>query len=64
MVKNLIETQKWAEGIRDCVKKIESWLCNQEPGVEKVHLEFVDELLTFNPIPCNEPAYHKLKVLF
>ncbi|XLQ99573.1 hypothetical protein S83_065772 [Arachis hypogaea] len=29
--------------------------------VKKVHLEFIDELLRFNPPPCNEPNYHKLK---
>ncbi|KAI9117961.1 hypothetical protein K1719_011103 [Acacia pycnantha] len=61
MVKNLIEAQKWAEGIRDCLRKIEACLCDQDSNMEKVHLEFVDELLTFNSAPCNEPAYHKLK---
>ncbi|KAG4987495.1 hypothetical protein JHK85_030478 [Glycine max] len=61
MVKNLIEAQKWAEGIRDCATKIELWLCHQDFNVKKVHLEFVDELLKFSPAPCNEPLYHKLK---
>ncbi|KAK4260587.1 hypothetical protein QN277_003682 [Acacia crassicarpa] len=61
MVKNLIEAQKWAEGIRGCLRKIEAWLCDQDSSMEKVHLEFVDELLKFNSAPCNEPAYHKLK---
>ncbi|XP_054790180.1 lysine-specific demethylase JMJ17-like isoform X2 [Prosopis cineraria] len=61
MVKSLIEAQKWAEGIRDCLRKIEAWLCDQDFDREKVHLEFVDQLLTFNFAPCNEPAYHKLK---
>ncbi|XP_027329808.1 lysine-specific demethylase 5B isoform X2 [Abrus precatorius] len=60
MVKNLIEAQKWAEGIRDCVKKIELWLCHQD-SVKEVQLEFVDELLKFSPAPCNEPHFHKLK---
>lgn len=64
MVKNLIEAQKWAEGIRDCITKIEFWLSHQDSSVKKVHLEFVDELLRPNPAPCNEPCYHKLKVLF
>ncbi|TKY70948.1 Lysine-specific demethylase 5B [Spatholobus suberectus] len=61
MVKNLIEAQKWAEGIRDCITKIESWLCDRDSSVRKVNLEFVDELLRFSPAPCNEPHYHKLK---
>ncbi|OIV94904.1 hypothetical protein TanjilG_22101 [Lupinus angustifolius] len=61
MVKILIEAQKWAEGIRDCVTKIEFWLSHQDSGVKKVHLEFVDELLRFNPSPCNEPCHHNLK---
>ena len=62
MVKTLIEAQKWAEGIRDCVTKIEFWY--QDSSVKKVHLELIDELLRFNPPPCNEPRYHKLKVFF
>ncbi|KAK7406134.1 hypothetical protein VNO78_07753 [Psophocarpus tetragonolobus] len=61
MVKNLNEAQKWAEGIRDCITKIELWLCHREPSVKKVHLEIVDELLKFSPAPCNEPSCHKLK---
>ena len=63
MVKNLTEAQKWAEGIRGCVAKIEDWLCHRDSGVDKVHLEIVDGLLRYNPLPCNEPGYHKLKVL-
>ncbi|KHN13985.1 hypothetical protein glysoja_025002 [Glycine soja] len=59
MVKNLIEAQKWAEGIRGCVTKIELWLCHRDSN--EVHLEFIDELLKFTPAPCNEPLYHKLK---
>ncbi|RZB52560.1 hypothetical protein D0Y65_048862 [Glycine soja] len=61
MVKNLIEAQKWAEGIRGCVTKIELWLCHRDSNDKKVNLEFIDELLKFTPAPCNEPLYHKLK---
>ncbi|ESW30492.1 hypothetical protein PHAVU_002G157500 [Phaseolus vulgaris] len=61
MVRNLLQAQEWAEGIRDCVTKIELWLCHRDSSVKKVHLEFVDELLKFSPVPCNEPCYHKLK---
>lgn len=63
-MKNLIEAQKWAEGIRECLRKLEAWLSDQDSYMEKVHLEFIDELLTFDSTPCNEPAYYKLKVLF
>lgn len=63
MVKNLIEAQKWAEGIRGCVTKIELWLCHRDSNVKKVNLEFIDELLKFTPARRNEPLYHKLKVL-
>ncbi|CAJ2650651.1 unnamed protein product [Trifolium pratense] len=61
MVKSLSEAQKWAEGIKDCVTKIESWLSHQDSSLKKIHLEYVDELLRFDPVPCNEPRYHKLK---
>ncbi|XP_027915357.1 lysine-specific demethylase rbr-2 isoform X3 [Vigna unguiculata] len=61
MVRNLLQAQEWAEGIRDCVTKIEIWLCHRDSSVKKVHLESVDELLKFSPAPCNEPCYHKLK---
>jgi histone demethylase JARID1 len=63
MVESLTEAQKWAEGVKDCVTKIESWLNHQDLSLKKVHLEYVDELLRFDPVPCNEPHYHKLKVL-
>lgn len=64
MVRNLLQAQEWAEGIRHCVTKIELWLCHRDSSVKKVHLESVDELLKVSPAPCNEPCYHKLKVLF
>ena len=64
MVKKLTEAKKWAEGIQDCMSKIESWLCHQNSSMNKIQLELVDELLRFNPAPCNEPHYHKLKVRF
>ncbi|XP_073220782.1 lysine-specific demethylase JMJ17 isoform X2 [Cicer arietinum] len=61
MVTNLTEAQKWAEGIKECGTKVELWLCHQDSSLKKIHLEYVDELLRFNPVPCNEPHYHKLK---
>ena len=60
MVKKLTEARKWAQGIRDCLSKIENW----SPGsdFEKVPLKRVKKLLSFDPVPCNEPGYLKLKV--
>ncbi|KAL4603864.1 hypothetical protein ACB092_10G153600 [Castanea dentata] len=60
-VKNLIEAQKWAEGIRDCVSKIENWPRHCGVDLDKIHFEYVEELLSFNPVPCNEPEHLKLK---
>lgn len=62
-VKNLIEAQKWAEGIRDCVSKIENWSRHCGVDLDKIHFEYVEELLSFNPVPCNEPEHLKLKVI-
>lgn len=62
MKKKLIQAQKCAESVRDCVSKIENWLCHRSGGSEKVHIEYIDELLCTNPVSCNEPGYHKLKV--
>ena len=62
MVKNLIAAQNWAEGIKDCLCKIESWSCNQSHDLEKVDVERVNNLLNLNPPPCIEPGHLKLKV--
>lgn len=64
IVKSLIEAQTWAEGSRDCVRKINFWLSHPDSDAEKVHLEYVDELLSLNPAPCDEPGHQKLKVPF
>ncbi|GLU05801.1 hypothetical protein SLE2022_228800 [Rubroshorea leprosula] len=57
-VNNLIEAQKWAKGITDCLSKVENQTNN--PG-EKVHLDYVDKLLSVDPLPCNESEHLKLK---
>ncbi|KAF8412259.1 hypothetical protein HHK36_000220 [Tetracentron sinense] len=62
MVKKLIEAQKWAEDIRDCLSKVETWLLHCDHNVEKVPFIDIDNLLNFNPLPCNEPGHLKLKV--
>ncbi|KAJ0048148.1 hypothetical protein Pint_15199 [Pistacia integerrima] len=61
MVKKLTEAQKWAEGIRNCLSKAENW--SYQPGCdsEKVELAYVNELLGFDPVPCNESGHLKLK---
>ncbi|KAE8055327.1 hypothetical protein FH972_012174 [Carpinus fangiana] len=61
MVKNLIEAQKWAEGIRDCLAKVENWSRHCGGDLEKIHFEYVSGLLSINPVPCNEPRHLKLK---
>ncbi|XP_015896152.3 lysine-specific demethylase JMJ17 isoform X2 [Ziziphus jujuba] len=62
MAKNLIEARKWAESVRACMSKIKNWPSHPSGSIEKVHMEYIDELLSTNPVPCNEPAYRKLKV--
>lgn len=62
MAKNLITAQNWAEGIKDCLCKIESWSFNSSHDLEKVDLEQVNNLLNLNPPPCIEPGHLKLKV--
>ncbi|XP_021895289.1 lysine-specific demethylase 5D-like [Carica papaya] len=60
VVKNLTEAKKWAAGIRNCISKVENWSCNSCDS-EKVSLEYVNELLMWDPVPCNEPLHLKLK---
>ncbi|KAL6986237.1 hypothetical protein U1Q18_019605, partial [Sarracenia purpurea var. burkii] len=61
MTKNLIEAQNWAESVRDCLSKVEKWSQHRSCDTEKVQLEHVDILLSFDPLPCNEPLLLKLK---
>ncbi|GMH09395.1 hypothetical protein Nepgr_011236 [Nepenthes gracilis] len=61
MVKNLVDAKDWAESIRDCLSKIENWSYHDVPNEEKVHLDHIDNLLRFDPVPCNEPVQLKLK---
>ncbi|KAK8342073.1 hypothetical protein V6Z12_A08G206800 [Gossypium hirsutum] len=59
VVKNLTAAQKWVQGIRDCLSKIENWSAGGD--FEKVAHKWVKKLLSVDPVPCNEPGYHKLK---
>ncbi|KAH9719671.1 transcription factor jumonji (JmjC) domain-containing protein [Citrus sinensis] len=61
MVNKLIEARRWAEGIRDCLHKAENWSSLPGSDSEKVHLDCVNELLGFDPLPCNEPGHLILK---
>lgn len=63
MAKNLVEARKWAQRVRKCVSKGEKWSLHHRDGLEKVHLEYVNELLSIDPMPCNEPGHAKLKVV-
>ncbi|XP_071692833.1 lysine-specific demethylase JMJ17 [Rutidosis leptorrhynchoides] len=59
--KNLAEAQNWAEGVRDCLSKIESWASHNNCEMERVKMEDVITLLNVSPVPCNEPGHLKLK---
>jgi histone demethylase JARID1 len=49
----------WAEAVSDCLSKVEGEVNDDSM---KVHLEFIDELLRVNPVPCFNSGYLKLKV--
>lgn len=61
LAKNLAEAQNWAEGVRDCLSKIELWASHHNCEMERVKLEDVRTLLNVSPVPCNEPGHLKLK---
>ncbi|XP_012086902.1 lysine-specific demethylase 5B isoform X2 [Jatropha curcas] len=61
MTKNLTVAHKWAEGIRDSLSRIEKWSCCGESDFERVQMEYINELLSFDPVPCNEPGHLRLK---
>ncbi|KAL8141640.1 hypothetical protein V2J09_014672 [Rumex salicifolius] len=59
-VKHLVEAKNWAESVRNSLSCIEKWI-NHDPDVEKVHWDHISKLLEFDPLPCTEPGYSKLK---
>ncbi|XP_031125306.1 lysine-specific demethylase lid isoform X2 [Ipomoea triloba] len=61
MAKKLIESQNWAQNVRNCLSRLESWSCNGDHDFEKVQMELVDNLLSLSPAPCTDSAYLKLK---
>ncbi|XP_049378472.1 uncharacterized protein LOC125843295 [Solanum stenotomum] len=60
LVKRLIDAQSWAQNVRDSLSKVKSWMSDHN-SVVKVQMEVVDNLLSLNPVPCNEPAHVRLK---
>ncbi|XP_013611381.1 PREDICTED: lysine-specific demethylase 5D isoform X2 [Brassica oleracea var. oleracea] len=58
VAKSLIKAKIWAEAVDDCLSKVEG-KANNDP--EKVHLEFIDELLRVDPVPCFQSGHLKLK---
>ncbi|KAI3713400.1 hypothetical protein L1987_71977 [Smallanthus sonchifolius] len=62
LAKNLAEAQNWAEGVRDCLSKIELWPSHHNCEMERVKMEDLTSLLNVSPVPCNEPGHLKLKV--
>ncbi|XP_056174219.1 lysine-specific demethylase JMJ17 isoform X3 [Syzygium oleosum] len=61
MAKKLVEAQRWAEGVRSCLAKIEKHSLGSSNAVKRADLEYVTELLSFDTMPCNEPGHLKLK---
>lgn len=58
----MAEAQNWAEGVRDCLLKIELWASHHNCEMERVKMEDVTSWLNVSPVPCNEPGHLKLKV--
>nr|XP_043640227.1 lysine-specific demethylase 5D isoform X2 [Erigeron canadensis] len=61
LAKNLVKAQKWAEGVRDCLSKVELWSSQQNCKMKRVNMEDLATLLNVSPVPCNEPGHLKLK---
>lgn len=61
-MKRLIDAQSWAQNVRDSLSKVKAWVSDHNSDVVKVQMEVVDNLLSLNPVPCNEPAHLRLKV--
>ncbi|CAL1375354.1 unnamed protein product [Linum trigynum] len=61
VVQKVIVAKEWAEGIKDCLHKIQNWTSDKLNDLERVHMEHVNELLSHDPVPCDEPGRHKLQ---
>ncbi|CAE5962301.1 unnamed protein product [Arabidopsis arenosa] len=58
VTKSLNKAKIWAEAVSDCLSKVEG---EANDDSMKVHLEFIDELVRVNPVPCFQSGYLKLK---
>lgn len=61
MANKMVEAQKWSKDVRDCLSKLKNCLDFPNNLTEKVSLCELEELLSFDPLPCYEPGYIKLK---
>lgn len=59
---DLVEAKKWSADVRNCLSKVDTWVHLQDSDIEKVSLNHVENLLSFDPPPCNESGYLRLKV--
>ncbi|XP_020571581.1 lysine-specific demethylase 5B [Phalaenopsis equestris] len=57
----LIDAQKWALSVKDCLFRLESCFSLRSDKVDKVSLNQIEEILSIDPIPCCEPGFLKLK---
>ncbi|KAG9145128.1 hypothetical protein Leryth_008916 [Lithospermum erythrorhizon] len=70
MAKRLVKARDWAESVRDCLSKADTWISQHNRKVknvsienlkERVTLERVNKLLDLDSFPCNESSHLKLK---
>lgn len=64
LVRELTEARNWAEGINDCVSRIERWSRGDHISTVKVDARVVEKLLNESLSRCNEPGYKILKVKY
>lgn len=62
LAQKLVESRNVADGINNCVSRIERWSLGDHIGVVKVDAIVLEKLLNDNPSRCNEPGYKYLKV--
>lgn len=59
---DLVKAKKWSANVRNCLYKVDASVHLRNGDIEKVSLNDVENLLTFDPPPCNESGYLRLKV--
>lgn len=58
----LTEAMNWAQAVRKCLSKIESFLLSKGNCSEKINYGEIEELIAVKHIPCYEPSLTKLQV--